>query len=119
VRQPDVERLRAAHPQWAIEAVWTAASSGPDYRALVAERAGVTVYAATAAELTQRIGVAESHERALAEALPLVRERVRAQTRASARPDPERQARLNALLTSIALRRARDARRDGDHDDTR
>ena len=55
----DLDRLRAAHPLWVIEAVWRTVPSGPDRRMLTARRAGVTVSAATAPELSIAIGEAE------------------------------------------------------------
>jgi hypothetical protein len=55
----DIDRLRAQHPAWHIEAVWETAASGPDRRRLTATREGVRLAAWTAAELTRQIADAE------------------------------------------------------------
>jgi hypothetical protein len=59
MRPGDVDQLRDRHPAWVIGVVWTAANSRADYRMLTASRGGVTVYAATAAELSAQISAAE------------------------------------------------------------
>jgi hypothetical protein len=57
--QPDIDQLREQHPEWVIGVAWATANSGADYRMLTASHAGVQVTAATAAELSARIGEAE------------------------------------------------------------
>jgi hypothetical protein len=52
---PDINRLRAQHPAWHIDAVWETAASGPDRRRLTATREGVRLTAWTAAELSRKI----------------------------------------------------------------
>jgi hypothetical protein len=56
---PDIERLRAQHAAWRIDAVWEAAASGPDRRRLTATREGVRLTAWDAAGLTRQIADAE------------------------------------------------------------
>jgi hypothetical protein len=55
----DLARLRTAHPDWQITAVWATACSGPDARRLVAyrytDRRRVLLSAWTEAELRQKI----------------------------------------------------------------
>jgi hypothetical protein len=54
-----IDRLRQAHPLWAIGSVWTSAASGPDVRRLTASREGIQVYAWTEAELSAKIAAEE------------------------------------------------------------
>ena len=51
----DLEQLRAAFPDWSIEARWTVAGTGPDSRYLLASRGGVTLSAWTAEDLAVQI----------------------------------------------------------------
>jgi hypothetical protein len=51
----DLEQLREQFPDWAIEARWTVAGTGPDSRYLLASRSGVTVSAWTPADLAAEI----------------------------------------------------------------
>lgn len=53
--EPDTAGLAAEFPEWDIGAKWSAASSGPDGRSLVACRDGVTLTALTAAGLRRRL----------------------------------------------------------------
>jgi hypothetical protein len=53
--QDDIEWLRREHPGWSINAVWTSAVSGPDYRKLLAWRGPVIIAARTAVELAAKI----------------------------------------------------------------
>ena len=54
--QPDdLAQLRATFPDWAIEARWTVAGTGPDSRYLRASRGGGTVSAWTAEDLAAGI----------------------------------------------------------------
>jgi hypothetical protein len=55
-----IDRLRQAHPLWAIGSVWTSAASGPDARRLTATREGIQVYGWSEAELSRKIGDAEA-----------------------------------------------------------
>jgi hypothetical protein len=57
---PDIDRLRAQHPLWAITATWTTAPTGPDARRLAAVREGIRVTAWTAAELSALIAERET-----------------------------------------------------------
>lgn len=59
-RESDIDRLRTAHPLWAVAAVWASAASGPDVRLLVATREGTRVQAWTAAELSRLIQAEEA-----------------------------------------------------------
>jgi hypothetical protein len=58
----DLDRLRAAHPQWTITAVWQGAASGPDYRRLAAVRegTGIRLTAWAAAGLSAQIAEREA-----------------------------------------------------------
>jgi hypothetical protein len=58
-RESDIDRLRTAHPLWAVAAVWASAATGPDARLLVASREGTRVQAWTAAELSALIAAEE------------------------------------------------------------
>ena len=51
----DLVQLRAAFPDWEIEARWTVAGTGPDSRYLRASRGGVTLSAWTAEDLAAEI----------------------------------------------------------------
>jgi len=51
----DLEQLRAAFPDWSIEARWTVAGTGPDARYLLASKAGLTLSAWTAEDLAAEI----------------------------------------------------------------
>jgi hypothetical protein len=51
----DLEQLRATFPDWAFEARWTVAGTGPDSRYLLASRGGVTLSARTAEDLAAEI----------------------------------------------------------------
>ena len=54
--QPDdLAQLRDQYPDWAIEARWTVAGTGPDSRYLLASRDDVTVSAWTAEDLAAEI----------------------------------------------------------------
>jgi hypothetical protein len=57
---PDIARLRARHPAWAITATWTSAATRPDARRLEAVREGIRVTAWTAAELSAQIAEREA-----------------------------------------------------------
>jgi hypothetical protein len=50
-----IERLRQAHPLWAIGSKWISSASGPDYRLLTATRQGTQVSGASAGDLSARI----------------------------------------------------------------
>ena len=51
----DLAALRAAFPDWSIEARWTVAGTGPDSRYLLASRGGLTLSAWTAEDLATEI----------------------------------------------------------------
>ena len=55
----DLDRLREAHPLWAIGSVWASANSGPDQRRLTASREGIQLHAWDAAELSRKIAAEE------------------------------------------------------------
>jgi hypothetical protein len=56
----DLDALRARHSAWRIEYIWTARSSGPDARQIVARREGVEVRAWDAAGLSAQIAACET-----------------------------------------------------------
>jgi hypothetical protein len=62
-RRPDIDRLRAQHPLWAIALAWTARASGPDARQFTAQREGARVSAPTAAGLSAKIAAEEAARR--------------------------------------------------------
>jgi len=55
----DLDRLRAAHPDWTIAAAWITRPSGPDVRQFAARREGAEVRAWTAGELSALITAEE------------------------------------------------------------
>jgi hypothetical protein len=56
----DLDRLRAAHPLWAVGAAWVSRASGPDARQIVARRGDVEVRAWTVGELSAKIAAEET-----------------------------------------------------------
>ena len=60
MRQSDgLGELRDRHPGWVIGSAWVTCASGPDFRALVARRAGCALAALTPADLSALIAEAE------------------------------------------------------------
>jgi hypothetical protein len=56
----DLDRLRAAHPLWAVGAAWVSAASGPDARQIVARRESAEVRGWTEGELSAKIAKVEA-----------------------------------------------------------
>lgn len=54
-----LDELRERYPGWSIEPVWVARATGPDCRAFVAQRDGVTIRAVTPDALAEKIKAAE------------------------------------------------------------
>jgi hypothetical protein len=51
----EIDRLRHAHPLWAIGTIWITAATGSDARRLTATREGIQIHAWTGAELSRKI----------------------------------------------------------------